>query len=208
MKIPIAREGWVFILPPLIAGAAAAVMDWPILAGCLLALAGFLASFFRDPERQPEGGEETIVSPADGTIVSVGPAAEAPAGASRRITIFMSVFNCHVNRAPVTGRISDYAYNPGKKMAAFAEKASIENEQNRITVAAARGPVTFKQIAGALARRIVFYPKVGGAVARGERVGLIKFGSRVDLFVPDGASILVERGAKVKAGRTPLARWT
>ncbi len=173
----------------------------------LLALTIFLVSFFRDPERTPEGTEDVIVSPADGTILSVGPAPEAPEGAQRRITIFMSVFNCHVNRAPASGRISNYAYNPGKKMAAFAEKASTENEQNRITVAAARGTVTFKQIAGALARRIVFYPKVGDSVARGARVGLIKFGSRVDVFVPDAVEILVARGGKVKAGRTGLARW-
>jgi phosphatidylserine decarboxylase len=119
----------------------------------------------------------------------------------------MSVFNCHVNRAPAAGSIADYLYTPGKKMAAFAEKTSTENEQNRITLATARGAVTFKQIAGALARRIVFYPKVGDRVARGQRVGLIKFGSRVDLFVPDGAKIAVMRGTKVKAGRTPLARW-
>ena len=164
-------------------------------------------SFFRDPERVPEGGDDAIVSPADGTILSVAPAPEAPAGASRRITIFMSVFNCHVNRAPVAGRIAGYVYSPGKKLAAFAEKASTENEQNRIALEAPKGTVTFKQIAGALARRIVFYPKVGDTLARGQRVGLIKFGSRVDVFVPDGASILVERGAKVKAGRTPLARW-
>ena len=182
-------------------------MHWPIFAGCLLALAAFLASFFRDPERQPEGGEETIVSPADGTILSAAPAPEAPAGASRRITIFMSVFNCHVNRSPAAGRIADYAYNPGKKLAAFAEKSSLENEQNRIALETTRGTVTFKQIAGLLARRIVFYPKVGDAVARGQRVGLIKFGSRVDVFVPDGVEILVAPGAKVKAGRTAIARW-
>jgi phosphatidylserine decarboxylase len=119
----------------------------------------------------------------------------------------MSVFNCHVNRAPASGRIAQYAYNPGKKMAAFAEKASTENEQNRITVAASRGTVTFKQIAGALARRIVFYPKVGDSLRRGERIGMIKFGSRVDLFAPDGTEILVRRGDKVHAGETPLARW-
>ena len=148
-----------------------------------------------------------IVSAADGTILSVAPAPESPAGASRRITTFMSVFNCHVNRAPATGRIAEYDYCPGRKMTAFAEKASTENEQNRIAIAAARGTVTFKQIAGVLARRIVFYPKVGDTVARGQRVGLIKFGSRVDVFVPDGTSILVERGTKVKAGRTPIARW-
>ena len=184
------------------------MLDWPIPAVLLFVLAVFLVSFFRDPERTPEGGEDAIVSPADGTILSVAPAPEAPAGASRRITIFMSVFNCHVNRAPASGSIADYLYSSGKKLAAFAEKASTANEQNRITLATARGPVTFKQIAGALARRIVFYPKVGDRIVRGQRVGLIKFGSRVDLFVPDGTDILVERGAKVKAGRTPVARWT
>src|SRR5450432_4569922 len=110
----------------------------------------------------------------------------------------MSVFNCHVNRAPVSGRLADYAYIRGLKMAAFAEKASTENEQNRITLVAAAGSVTFKQIAGALARRIVFYPKVGDDVVRGSRIGLIKFGSRVDLFVPDGAEVLVKRGDKLK----------
>lgn len=173
----------------------------------LLALALFLINFFRDPERVPEGGEETIVSPADGTVLSVGPADEAPREAHRRITIFMSVFNCHVNRAPAAGRLSEYVYSPGKKLAAFAEKASLENEQNRITLSTVRGGVTFKQIAGALARRIVFYPRPGDEIARGQRVGMIKFGSRVDLFVPDGAEPLVRPGQKVKAGRTGVARW-
>jgi phosphatidylserine decarboxylase len=119
----------------------------------------------------------------------------------------MSVFNCHVNRSPAAGRITGCAYTPGRKMAAFAEKASLENEQNRVALETSRGTVTFKQIAGLLARRIVFYPKVGDAVARGQRVGLIKFGSRVDVFVPDAVEILVARGAKVKAGRTAIARW-
>src|SRR5262249_27965184 len=191
-----------------LAAVAAALLRWPVAAGLLGALALFLLSFFRDPERTPMGGEETIVSPADGTILSVAPAPEAPDGASRRITIFMSVFNCHVNRAPAAGRIADYAYAPGKKMAAFAEKASTENEQNRIVLAAPRGTVTFKQIAGALARRIVFYPKVGDELLRGQRVGLIKFGSPEAVLGADGTEILVSRGAKVKAGQTPLARWS
>jgi phosphatidylserine decarboxylase len=141
-------------------------------------------------------------------VLSVGPAPEAPPGASRRISIFMSVFNCHVNRSPTSGRLADYAYSPGKKMAAFDEKASLDNEQNRITVGGARGGVTFKQIAGALARRIVFYPRVGDELVRGQRVGLIKFGSRVDLFVPDGCEVLVEKGDKVFAGKTGLAKWS
>ena len=120
----------------------------------------------------------------------------------------MSVFNCHVNRAPISGTLSDYAYVPGRKMAAFDTKASLDNEQNRITIGGARGGVTFKQIAGALARRIVFYPRPGAALLRGQRVGMIKFGSRVDLFVPDGCEILVRKGDKVFAGKTGIARWS
>ena len=119
----------------------------------------------------------------------------------------MSVFNCHVNRAPVSGEVSAYEYVSGRTAAAFLEKASTENEQNRITLASERGGVTFKQIAGALARRIVFYPRVGERLWRGQRIGMIRLGSRVDLFLPDDAEVLVARGDKVKAGRTPVARW-
>ncbi len=179
---------------------------WPI-AAFFYVLTLFLLQFFRDPERQPEGGEDTIVSPADGTVLSIAEAPEAPAGARRRLSIFMSVFNCHVNRAPVAGRLSDYAYVRGRKDAAFGDKASLDNEQNRITLSAARGRLTFKQIAGALARRIVFYPRMGDEVRRGQRIGLIKFGSRVDLFLPDDAEVLVARGQKLKAGQSAIARW-
>jgi len=119
----------------------------------------------------------------------------------------MSVFNCHVNRAPVRGVLTDYSYSRGKKRAAFAEKSSLENEQNRITLSGPRGLLTFKQIAGILARRIVFYPRLGQELLRGEKVGLILFGSRVDLFLPDEVELLVSRGQKVRAGRTALARW-
>lgn len=167
----------------------------------------FLVSFFRDPERRPVGGPDTIVSPADGTVLSIGPAPEAPPGASRRISIFMSVFNCHVNRSPISGVLSDYHYNPGRKLAAFAEKASLENEQNLVTLSAGPGRVAFKQIAGALARRIIFYPRPGESLERGQRVGIILFGSRVDLFLPDDAEVLVVKGQKVKAALTGIARW-
>ncbi len=202
-----AREGWVFILPPFLLAGAAAGTGHGIIGAVLGVLGLFLLSFFRDPQRSPEGGEETIVSPADGTILSIGPAGESPPGAARRLTIFMSVFNCHVNRSPVDGVLAEYAYSKGKKLAAFAEKSSLENEQNRITLSSARGTLTFKQIAGALARRIVFYPRPGQRLARGQRVGLILFGSRVDLFVPDEAELLVSAGEKVSAGQTGLARW-
>jgi len=185
----------------------AAFTGLPLAAGLLLAVALFLLQFFRDPERRPEGGDDTIVSPADGTVLSIAEAPEAPPGARRRLTIFMSVFNCHVNRAPVTGRLGDYAYVRGAKRVAYADKASLENEQNRITLVTPRGSITFKQIAGALARRVLFYPRVGDELARGQRVGMIRFGSRCDLFLPDGADVLVQAGDKVKAGQTALARW-
>jgi phosphatidylserine decarboxylase len=120
----------------------------------------------------------------------------------------MSVFNCHVNRAPVSGVLTDYAYTPGKKMAAFAEKASFENEQNLVTLSAGGARVAFKQIAGAIARRIIFYLSQGDSVLRGQRVGIILFGSRVDLFVPDDAEILAVKGQKVKASLSALARWS
>jgi len=191
-----------------VVAAVTAGVGLPVLAIFFGLVTLFLLQFFRDPERKPEGGEETIVSPADGTILSIAPAPEAPPGASRRVTIFMSVFNCHVNRSPVTGKLTDYIYTAGQKMAAFEEKASLENEQNRVTISAGRGAVTFKQIAGLLARRIVFRPHPGDSLSRGERVGMIRFGSRVDLFVPDDAEIRVARGGKVKAGQTAIARWT
>jgi phosphatidylserine decarboxylase len=119
----------------------------------------------------------------------------------------MSVFNCHVNRSPTSGEIRDYQYVRGRLRAAFHEKASTENEQNRITLASPRGGVTFKQIAGALARRIVFYPRVGERLWRGQRIGMIRLGSRVDLFLPDDTEVLIKRGDKVRAGKTPVARW-
>ena len=189
------------------AGGLAAIFGHPLAAGLLFAVTLFLIQFFRDPERHPEGGPETIVSPADGTVLSVTEPPEAPPGAKRRLSIFMSVFNCHVNRAPASGRIEEFAHVPGKKLAAFDEKASTDNEQTRVTLSAPQGRLAFKQIAGALARRIVFYPAVGQALARGERIGIIKFGSRVDLFLPDDCELLVKKGQKLKAGRSGIARW-
>jgi phosphatidylserine decarboxylase len=197
----------VFILPFAALAAVAAFTGHPVVALLLFGFALFLLSFFRDPERVPEGGEETMVSPADGTVLSVASAPEAPPGASRRLSIFMSVFNCHVNRAPTSGEIAAYEYVPGRMRAAFQEKASTENEQNRITLSSSRGRVTFKQIAGALARRIVFYPKVGERLQRGQRIGMIRLGSRVDLFLPDDVEVLIGRGDKVRAGKTAIARW-
>jgi len=190
-----------------VAGGLAAISGHSLAAGLLFAVTLFLIQFFRDPNRVPEGGSETIVSPADGTVLSVTEPPEAPPGARRRLSIFMSVFNCHVNRAPASGRIEEFAHVPGKKLAAFDEKASTDNEQTRVTMSGPQGRLSFKQIAGALARRIVFYPAVGQELARGERIGIIKFGSRVDLFLPDDCELLVRKGQKLKAGMSAIARW-
>ena len=209
MRIPIAGEGAPFIALPLVGTAAAAAFSVWWAAALLALLTIFLIQFFRDPDRTSAAPPECVLSPADGTILTVGdaPAGEAPADLSRKVVVFMSVFNCHVNRAPVSGRLADYVYVRGAKRVAFAEKASLENEQNRITLVSAGGSITFKQIAGALARRVIFYPRVGDELARGQRVGMIRFGSRCDLFLPDGAEVLVHPGDKVKAGQTGLARW-
>jgi phosphatidylserine decarboxylase len=135
------------------------------------------------------------------------PAGEAPAEIARKIVVFMSVFNCHVNRSPIAGTITRYTYTPGKKLAAFSPKASLDNEQNMIDMAGDGRRVVFKQIAGALARRIVFRRKPGEHCARGQRVGMIRFGSRVDVFLPADAEIGVRPGDKVKAGLTVIARF-
>ena len=127
-------------------------------------------------------------------------------GLTRQISIFMSVFDVHVNRAPITGRIVQYRYNPGKKIAAFTEKSSLENEQNLVVIEDGRGgTVALKQIAGLLARRIVFDKKEGDEVVRGERIGMIKFGSRVDVFFSPAATIKVQMREKVKVGLTVIA---
>ena len=208
MRLPIARGGWGFILPPFLLTvlAAATLPIWVAAAFFILTI--FLVQFFRDPERHSGAPSNAVLSPADGTILSIGPAEpnETPEGLPRKIVIFMSVFNCHVNRSPVSGNVTSYSYSPGKKLAAFSPKASFENEQNRIEVSGDGRRVVFKQIAGALARRIVFRKQPGDAVARGERVGMIRFGSRVDLFLPETAAIEVREGDKVKAGLSVLAR--
>ncbi|MGH9441860.1 MAG: phosphatidylserine decarboxylase [Thermoanaerobaculia bacterium] len=208
MRLPIARGGWAFIAPPLALTvlAAAALPIW--VAAAFFILTVFLVQFFRDPERTSAQGPDAILSPADGTILSIGAAGpdEAPPDLPKKIVIFMSVVNCHVNRSPIAGTVASYSYSPGKKLAAFSPKASSENEQNRIEVTGESQRVVFKQIAGALARRIVFRKKPGDRLDRGERIGMIRFGSRVDLFLSRDARVEVREGDRVKAGLSVIAR--
>ncbi len=206
-RLPLAPEGWIFILPVVILAAVALLTQWYVAAILLGLLAAFLLNFFRDPRRQGSEREVDVLSPADGTVVQIRQIEDGAVwpGLTQQISVFMSVFDVHVNRAPISGRIVHYRYNPGRKIAAFSEKSSMENEQNLIVIDDGRAIVAFKQIAGLLARRIVFDRKEGERVARGERVGMIKFGSRVDLFLPAEAEIRVSLRDKVKVGLTVLA---
>jgi len=201
--MPIAREGWPFILLPLVLGGGLLVARLPWLGGPLVALGVFSAFFFRDPERIVPSGPGLVVSPADGKVVRL--AAAAPGREGTEISIFLSIFDVHVNRAPIAGRIAKVEYNPGEFLPAFDDKASARNEQNTVTVEDGETRVVFKQIAGLIARRIVFKKGVGDVLQRGERVGLIRFGSRVDVLVPPGFEVRVRQGDRVRAGTSVLA---
>src|SRR5205809_4353972 len=202
-KIRFAPEGWLFIIPVIILTAAALLLTWWTAAIVFGMLAAFLFNCFRDPHRAGSERHVDILSPADGTVVQIKDIADGEIwpGLTKQVSIFMSVFDVHVNRAPITGKIVHYRYNPGKKIAAFSEKSSTDNEQNLIVIDDGRGgKIAFKQIAGLLARRIVFDKREGDAVVLGERVGMIKFGSRVDIFFPPNATIKVGMREKVKVG--------
>jgi phosphatidylserine decarboxylase len=207
-RVPFAPEGWLFLIPVLILLAGSLLIQWTVAAIVLGLLALFLINFFRDPHRAGSEHHVDVLSPADGTVVQIKDVADGEVwpGLTRQVSIFMSVFDVHVNRAPISGRIVHYRYNPGKKIAAFAEKSSTENEQNLIVMEDRHGAkVAFKQIAGLLARRIVFDKKEGDEVVRGERVGMIKFGSRVDMFFPADVVLKVNLRDKVKVGLTIVA---
>jgi phosphatidylserine decarboxylase len=195
-----------FALPPLIAGIICVVIGWRWPGGVLIFLGLFVFYFFRDPNRTIPSDPDAVVSPADGHVVEVvdEPFASVP---GKLVTIFLAVWDVHVQRAPVAGTIAKVEYRPGKFLAAFRTRASEENEQNVISMDTAKGRLVFKQIAGAIARRVICWKQPGEKVALGERVGLIRFGSRVDLWLPAEAQIVTQRGQKVKGGESILARW-
>lgn len=203
----IAREGWPYIGLLVGAGAVAFALRFPWTGGVLLALGLFTTFFFRDPERTVPGDPRLVLSPADGKVVQVIPAAaDHPLGpGTTQISIFLSIFDVHINRSPIAGKIAAVSYHPGEFLPAFDDKASLRNEQNSVIVEGGSSRVMFKQIAGLIARRIVFKKRAGDDVAAGERVGLIKFGSRVDVFLPAGALLKVKPGDRVSGGTSVLA---
>ena len=209
-----AREGYPFILAGLIAAALAwtAVAAWDarmvLPASALTVLAGFVFYFFRDPERNTPAESGIVLAPADGKIIDVREVEEPSlfGGPCRRITIFLNVFDVHVQRAPVSGRVVHREYRAGEYAVAWHPKASEVNEQASLGLAAPAGRVLVRQIAGLIARRIVTYPEIGDDVGQGDRIGLIRFGSRVDLFIPRDWPVCCEVNDKVTGGSTVCAR--
>jgi phosphatidylserine decarboxylase len=204
VRIPVASEGWPFIFPPAAAACILAVMGWWAAASVASALALACLGFFRDPERHPPDVSGAVLAPADGKVMEVAVADDAWIGPAIRMSIFLSPLDVHVNRAPVAASVAGVEYRAGKFLAAYRPEASDVNERCTVTLA---GParVAVRQIAGVLARRIVCRVRAGDTVDRGERYGLIRFGSRTDLFVPRASEIRVKVGDRVRGGETIMA---
>ena len=209
-----AREGLLFIVVAALLAVglfalAVTRRSWPIwlLALAVTLVALWVAYFFRDPERTGERGERLVIAPADGKVVHVAEVEEPTfiQGRAMRISIFMNVFNVHVNRYPVGGVVKQVRRTAGRFLNAAGERASVENEQVSVGIEAGSQRVLVRQIAGLIARRIHTYSKEGEPVAQGERMGIIRFGSRVDVFVPPAATVRVKVGDVTVAGATVLA---
>jgi phosphatidylserine decarboxylase len=198
------RDGYLYAVPLIAAGLLLGSLASPVWAIAPFLLAAFLLWFFRDPERVIPQEPGAVVSPGDGKVTDVSP---LTSGNDRltRISIFLSVFDVHVNRSPIAGTIREIRYQRGQYLNAMNQASAEHNEQNIVTVEGDGHTVVFKQIAGLLARRIVFHPKVGDRVERGQRVGLIKFGSRVDVLFDATATPQVKVGDRVKGGASVLA---
>jgi phosphatidylserine decarboxylase len=183
-----------------------AALGWWVAAAACLALAAFMVFFFRDPERDSPNDDNLILSPADGRVVVVTPVEPESEDSPTQISIFLSPLDVHINRSPIAGEITEAVYKPGAFHIASREIASVENEQNIVTVRGQKLTIVFRQIAGVLARRVVLWKKKGERVAMGERVGLMKFSSRMDVLVPAEAEVLVRKGERVMGGVTVIGR--
>ncbi|NEK95736.1 phosphatidylserine decarboxylase family protein [Modestobacter muralis] len=212
--------GWPFLAVPLGATAASVavgrgagirwvrLLTWPSLA-----LSAYMALFFRDPQRQADSvapADDDVISPADGIVMVAGEPQPgvAPEGDWQQVSVFLSVVDVHVNRAPYRGRITSSTYSPGSFLAAYRAESAHRNEHSELWVSDGDRTVVFRQIVGVLARRIVTRVHTGDELATGERIGLMKFGSRMDVFVPPECTVLVSRGQRVRGGETVIARWS
>lgn len=203
----IIREGYPFIIPTALFSVFFAFMGMRWVALIFCALTFFVTWFFRNPERHIPAGDEIIVSPADGRILKIEEVERSPFGGGRfrKISIFMNVFNVHVNRAPCSGKIQSIRYHKGRFLSANLDKASEQNEQNAILIQTDSGvDIITIQIAGLIARRIVCWIREGMHIQKGERFGMIRFGSRLEVMMPHNAKVSVRVGDQVKAGETPI----
>ncbi len=209
MKHPlIAREGWFYLgLCTLVALAATWALGWWALPFWLAAL--FVLQFFRDPRRAPPQDPQAVLAPADGRVIVVERARDPYLDREAlKISVFMNVFNVHSNRSPAAGEVSGRWYFPGGFVNAALDKASAENERNALALRTAHGDLTVVQIAGLIARRILCYVRTGDKLEPGQRYGFIRFGSRVDVYLPLAAQAQVSLGDRVKAGRDVIARFS
>jgi phosphatidylserine decarboxylase precursor-related protein len=201
MAFSMVKEGLPFIIIPVLLALVFAFFQIWIGVAVFLALAGFMAYFFRDPKRNVPTDENIIVSAADGRVTRVEETAEG-----KLVSVFLSPLDVHINRSPISGKIVRVIYNKGKKVPATRNDASFINERNSLVIENERMTVTCTQIAGILARRIVCWKREGDTLERGEKFGLIKFSSRTDLLIPNEAEILVKIGDRVVGGETVIAR--
>ena len=213
------RAGWPFLAVPLGSSAVLSALGrvtgrrWAGVAGWpLLGLSAYMALFFRDPDRrcdtEPASADE-VLSPADGVVMVAGEPQPgvAPEGDWQQVSVFLSVVDVHVNRSPYRGEVVSYDYRPGSFLAAYRKESAHRNERSELVVRDGDRTVVFRQIVGVLARRIVTRVQVGQRVSTGERVGLMKFGSRMDVFVPRECTVTVTEGQRVRGGETVIARW-
>ncbi len=203
---PIVRDAWLLAGVPLGLALVADLLGWTAACAGLLLLAGFVVMFFRNPQRSLPGGERSVVAPADGRVLEAGEIERPDGSKAKRVAIFLSVFDVHVNRIPVAGRVLSVERGGQRYRAAFGRRAGTDNARCELVLETARGErVGVVQIVGLIARRIVCHPSVGEWVERGTRYGLIRFGSRTDVVLPPNAELRVRRGDRVRGGHSVLA---
>jgi phosphatidylserine decarboxylase len=203
----IAKEGYPIIAIPALLTVIALLLGWKWAAAVFTIVTLAVTAFFRDPERIPPLGSDLILAPADGRVMEIRPVEGVGGDSGMRVSIFMSPLDVHINRAPVSGTVKKIEYQKGCFMPAYKEDCSENNERNAVTLVASDGrPIKLVQIAGILARRIICRVKPGDSLEAGERFGIIMFGSRVDVYIPSGAEIVVGEGRRVTGGESVLAR--
>lgn len=203
------KAGWPFVLGAAIPAAAAGWMGWYWAAGVFVALALFMVYFFRDPERTTPADPRAVISPADGRVMIAGESdpAAAPDGAWKQVSIFLSPLDVHINRIPLSGRVTKVLYKPGRFLAAYKWESASQNERNDVWIEHEGETMVCRQVVGVLARRLVCRVAEGDQVRTGQRYGLMKFGSRIDLYLPTHCTLHVRPGDRVRSGETVVATW-